>query len=90
MLWQCIYYVGLVSGAAMSLCGHTGDRRQWGEGRHFARDIDRKLKKCAAVTPTGISGMAWVDIQMSTQFGSGGLCLESTLMEPSTHLKDLP
>ena len=54
----------LVSGAAMSLCGHTGDRRHWGEGRHFARDIDRKLKKCAAVTPTGISGMAWVDIQI--------------------------
>ena len=24
--------VGLVSGAAMSLCGHTGDRRHWGDG----------------------------------------------------------
>ena len=65
MLWLCIHHVGLVSGAAMSLCGHTGDRRQWGEGRHFARDIDRKLKKCAAVTQTGISGLAWVDIQIS-------------------------
>ena len=47
-----------------------------GRTRHFARDIDRKLKKCATVTPTGIRGMTWVDIQISTstQLTIQGIC----------------
>ena len=60
-----------------------------GRARHFAGDIDRKLKKCAAVTQAGISGQwhgmgGYSDIHTIDNH-TGNLCLESPPGDGALH-----